>query len=405
MEAVGDSNFLGVPDHLQGRLNELKDVIQHHIYNHLELEDLLNLREVSKQHLTTVTSYKPHYDLKRKIDRAANRFMDRPLWQQVAIVALVVIFSPVILVVKGPHIYRKYCHERLKSALVYIEERALRPSARFINEEILTRVASLAKAVFVTLPSKIYAHVLKPGYDHILVPGAELVRAVAKAIFVTLPRLTYTHVLRPSAVFTYRYVLRPSAVFSYNKVLKPSAVFSYTHVLRPSAIFTYQKVLTPGAKLVRIAAKALFVTLPSKIYAHVLRPGYDHILAPVATVAYALAVAVFVTMPSKVYNGVLAPAGRFTYDVVLAPAGKLISEVAYQLFYNLPVELYSNVAVPVAAVMMSVLTPLAQLVQSVAYEVFVELPAMVWNAAVPLVIEAKDALVEFRQFVAKRLNV
>ncbi|MBS0634672.1 MAG: hypothetical protein JSR37_04345 [Verrucomicrobia bacterium] len=380
--------------------------------SNLDLNDFKNIRLLNKAHKTAADEYltdvESKYTFGRRVDAAANRFMDRPLWQKVCIVAFVTLTSPVsvpvLLVVKSPKIYAKYRDSHILP-FVRTVANTIEKTARFVNEWVFTPVAhvvnKVATAIFVTFPRYVNKTVITPAYTfvkdtvirpvvdfaktYIIPPTVAAIKKLARAVFVTFPLKALEHVIIPSL----RQIAR-----------------------------VYNIVVPPIAKVVKAVAKALFITLPLKTIEHVvipafraLRTGYNLVVSPVVQAIKIIAKAVLITVPLKVVEHVLLPIGKIVTTKVIIPSARVVATVAKALLITLPLKVYENVISPVARMLAkgisiaysTAIKPVAQLVISVASKVLFEVIPAIWSPIANAVLEVGHASVDFGRYALRKI--
>jgi hypothetical protein len=406
----------------------LHDDVAAYTFSFLGKEDLRNLACTSRRNQRFIKEKYPKYTQDapkykeltqlQKLQLEFIKFQDRPVWQRAAIVAVCVLFSPLILAYHSPKLIERFSVTVLAplgkavwnaaeaiAAKVYKSllapfGRGLRKVALLTYDYVLTPVGraiyEVAKFVLVTVPKAVYRSVLKPfgrgvvrlselTYDHVLlplarkarslfrggllpllrscyrrvlVPLAEVIKVVAEAVFVTFPSKVWQHVLFPVLKWTFERVLAPVG----------RAIFDTIR-------FVYRRVMVPLVNVIRVVAKGVFVTFPSKVWQHVLFPvvkwTFEKILVPVGKVLKVVLTGLCVTFPYKIYVHLLAPIGRaiatisqWTYDLVLTPVGKAIQSLAILFFQQVLIPtaaaiqfgatvLYENILIPTGMIIFS----------------------------------------------------
>ena len=307
--------------------------------------DLLGLKRVDKTFKNDIEieypKYKAKLDAARRIELGWMKFKDRPLWQQVGLVSLCIIFSPVILTYYSPDIIRwasRRFTPRLKAMAQAVAKAALNVlkrvgkkldiMARWSYQHVLTpaghAIQWIARKSFETL-SWVYRHVLTPlgkginrvahlCYDWVLTPLGRALEFFFERIFVPVCRFTCTHIAAPLARLTWRAV---KATFrGLQKVLTPVAKGLFRTIR-----WTYQNIGIPAVRIVRAIAKGLLITLPKKVYQYVLTP-IGHALHRISRF---------------VYNYVLTPLGKvleFLYRQALVPIGHCLQLAGRVLYHH-----------------------------------------------------------------------
>lgn len=445
--------------------------------------------------------------VKNKYQLAFMKFMDRPLYQRVGLVFLTIILAPAIFIYHSPRLGKKGLHhvikplirgafnflnktvELVRSAVkkifVALYEGIVKPLGRltvrvikFTLQALIVpaclAIASLAKAIDQIIRkvcTYINENAITPSKNFIkkiwnytnknmVQPSIELVKTVARALFITFPRKINAHVIQPSlealancAKFIFDNVVVPvlqkaweGVKITYTRVLTPlmnliqkvaKAIFItfpskvWEHILQPiletaweGVKFTYNNILTPIMRLIRAVARGVFVTLPGKVWQNVAKPvlstiwegvkiTYNRVLTPLAKIIRIFAKGLFITIPYKVYLNVIKPIGEFVWkvikfgmDTLIMPMINLIIAIGKEIFITVPKFVYNHVIVPLATAVGiasnllygNVIIPLAKTVSAVARIIFVELPVLIKNSVIDpsirMIGEVKDVMTD-----------
>ncbi len=448
----------------------LHDTTAAYTFSFLEKDAIDRLAEVSKRDRKFIKTEYPKYDRAapkykpltplQKLELEFIKFQDRPVWQRIGIVVVCTVFSPVIFAYHSPKLVDKFyvsiivpCAQsvarNVEAAAMKVYTYALAPLGRFTRDYVLVpsarairKIATLtydrvlvplaktiqeaAEFIFVTFPNYLYQSVLLPSaraireiailtYNHVLAPLGRTISDIAQFVFVTFPTHLYQSVLKPVVLGVWNHLIVPVTDWIWNSIAIPVAT-----QIRKLATFLFDQVVVPVAKVIRAILKGICVTLPSKIYAHILAPTgrtigralhftYEKILTPIGQAIQRIASIVFnqfvlvilkgvcVTFPTKIYAHILAPTGRaigrafkFTYEKILTPIGQVIQKVASTIFnrfvlvilkgvcVTFPAKIYAHILAPIGRSIKAaldityekVLTPIGQTIQQIASTIF-----------------------------------
>lgn len=348
--------------------SHMPDVLQAYVFDHLKRSDLEALKLVSKgckhfvekkhrrlsifrdpKHLGVTREQKdlqPHERLAFEFIK----FQDRPIYQRIGIIIVCTLLSPVILVYHSPKIIKAtYRHvicpigRKIARLAEILFDAIVVPIARFTYDYVLAPIGRGIKKVMRFIG------------DNILSPLFRAVEAVARAIFITLPTKIYQilsplgGLTRKALKFVGEHILLPiieHIVIPILVNLWKGSVWIIDNVATPLAsrlwkviVFTFDNAVIPVAKIVKVIAKGLLVTFPYKIYINIIDPlaqgflkvatiAYDLILEPLGRLIYHIASAIinYVILPA---TEVITFSAKVLYNNVLEPVGLAVITIPY----------------------------------------------------------------------------
>ncbi len=361
------------------------------IFSQLSDTDRLRLKCVSRSLKDDIEIEYPKHMAKlttaRRIELGWMKFQDRPLYQKVGLVALCIIFSPVIALYHSKDIMRwilTLYTPRMRQLVQRICKTAaelVRTSADWCLDKILRISKSLFDNIAVPLARAIKC-TAQFSYDQILTPAATAIKGLFTRIVIPTCRAILTHIVVPACRLSINHVIVPLARFAIKnvavpvcrqlvrittwtygtiatRIVVPACRFSIDHIIVPLARFalknvvipacrqlvriirwTYSTIAVPVARMVHAIAKGLLITLPQKVYQFILTP-IGHLISRISTLA-------LTHILKPVYHHVLTPigrcihlAGRITHERVLTPLAILTQSLARVVFIQVPVETYN----------------------------------------------------------------
>lgn len=354
--------------------------------------------------------HKAKLDMARRVELFFIKFKDRPLWQKMGLIGLCVLGSPFIVLYHSPKIARKVklvivrpTLRLVVSAIRAIYQRVLTPVGHFLRaipghtfKHVILPVAHLIRDIACAINNRMLCplgrgilHAARFAYTRILTPTGHAIQATARAFFnhIVLPTVRgIRHVVH----LTGRYVARPlgqliRAIARGIFVQLPQHV--YTYALRPLGNGLMNVIRFVGTHVITPIVKAIFNHLISPLAVNVWRATCwttSHVVVPILKTVRAIAKGVFVTLPTKIYEHILKPLGKgiraiakFTYDNILTPLGNTIAQISKWVLKSILTPIGRLIVAGAKLLNQQILQPALVLFKMLMQKIFVEFPQVV----------------------------